>query len=79
MNCFVLPDDVVNGRRLESEHLYLQDAEDCDLSGFLFIREENDRSDGSCWNLKWCELGKKELKAVRDQPVQQTLLIWACS
>ena len=53
-----------SGRRLEAEHHDMQNAEDSDLSGFLFVREEDDQSEVSCWNLKWCELGKKELKAV---------------
>jgi hypothetical protein len=56
--------ELTSGRRLEAEHHDMQNAEDSDLSGFLFVREEDDQSDGSCWNLKWCELGKKELKAV---------------
>lgn len=46
--------------------MQLHGTEDGDLSGFLFVQESDESSDASVWNLKWCELGKRDLKAVID-------------
>ena len=51
-------------RRLETEAQLLKEAEGGDVSGFLFIQEQTDGPSEGKWNLKWCELNAKELKAV---------------